>query len=242
MLVGNGFDLAHDLPTGYRDFTKFLKAVKYADEFDLNSSEYAAYLDKMAVHSDIKEFLSTNTDFNKRCLAEVHDLILHNIWGDLFTGINTESLKTGWIDFEKQISSVIKKLDKLFHLRGVSSRDGPSFSDALHQLQFLEDCCNQENMPNALYGDQAELIKRLEQDLNKLIRCLEIYMCICLEALPKKQPLSIMSQIGKVDAVLSFNYTDTYDRLYRHNYPIQPEYCYIHGNAKIENTIELDKH
>ena len=50
----------------------------------------------------------------------------------------------------------------------------------------------------------------------------------------------MVSAIGSVNKVLSFNYTDTFKRIYEPMLETAPEYCYIHGCAKMENTIDFN--
>ena len=78
--------------------------------------------------------------------------------------------------------------------------------------------------------------ERLHDDLNRIIRCLEIYLCDYVGniEIEKKQP--DIEGLPIIDKVLSFNYTNTYEKLYCKNPYV--EYDYIHGRAKIENTVD----
>lgn len=96
-----------------------------------------------------------------------------------------------------------------------------------------------------------EIRDRLYNDLNKLIRALEIYLtdyvekeeCNCV--LPDIQEI-VKENVKGVDGeeqikyckVLSFNYTNTYERLYLDKQQIQNSIDYIHGKAKLFNTVE----
>ena len=87
--------------------------------------------------------------------------------------------------------------------------------------------------------------------MNKLIRALEIYLtdyvekeeCNCV--LPDIQEIVKENVKGadgeeqiKYCKVLSFNYTNTYERLYLDKQQIQNSIDYIHGKAKLFNTVE----
>lgn len=85
-----------------------------------------------------------------------------------------------------------------------------------------------------------ELIERLLSDLEKLIRCLEIYLCLCLDSIQPVKRLSKIQAIGSIDAVLSFNYTDTFEWFYQSGQLKMPEYCYIHGRARSKDTKEFN--
>lgn len=79
------------------------------------------------------------------------------------------------------------------------------------------------------------LVQILNNDLDRLIRALEIYLTEFVEKLEitSKNP-DIMKL--SIDHVLSFNYSDTYERNYGAKKDI--EYDYIHGKATITNTVE----
>ena len=73
-------------------------------------------------------------------------------------------------------------------------------------------------------------------DLNRLTRCLEVYLCDYLSYDECKQLRDIVDL--KIDKVLSFNYTDTYKRIYDKTVGSKVEYDYIHGKADINHDIE----
>lgn len=45
LIIGNGFDLAHELPTKYNNFLDFIKSVKEPDE-----SIYSVFIDKLKIN------------------------------------------------------------------------------------------------------------------------------------------------------------------------------------------------
>ena len=80
LVIGNGFDLAHKLPTTYQDFLKF-------------TDNYRNYLEN---------------DFYEQML-EVKRLVSDNTWLRHFKNFYEGN---GWIGFEKEISNIIKIIDK----------------------------------------------------------------------------------------------------------------------------------
>lgn len=82
-----------------------------------------------------------------------------------------------------------------------------------------------------------QLIVRLEDDLNKLIRILEIYLAEYVNIINDVEECLDIQGINP-DCVLSFNYSNTYERLYGNAKKI--DYNYIHGKADINNTIETN--
>lgn len=76
-------------------------------------------------------------------------------------------------------------------------------------------------------------------DLNRLIRCLEIYLDCYINHLSVNKISPDIKHLD-IDKVLSFNYTDTYERIYDIYPKSNIEYDYIHGKADINNTIETN--
>ncbi|EGC02015.1 hypothetical protein CUS_4736 [Ruminococcus albus 8] len=85
-----------------------------------------------------------------------------------------------------------------------------------------------------LGSDIKNIKNRMLNDLNRLIRCLEIYLEDCVRNIDKNL-LSLDIYELKVDKVISFNYTDTYYRFYsaKHN---SVECDYLHGKSKLSKA------
>ena len=82
----------------------------------------------------------------------------------------------------------------------------------------------------------VEIKKQMLEDLNRLTRCLEIYLSDYVNNQSVSKRLPDITGL-KVDKVLSFNYTNTYERLYGKD--IQDiEYDYIHGKADINHDVD----
>ena len=84
LVIGNGFDLAHNLPTRYTDFLRYCKEYNEKDPVN-NSNEIN------------QEFL---------------DFIKNNIWFKYFTKLKELNQKSTWIDFEKEIANIINSLEE----------------------------------------------------------------------------------------------------------------------------------
>lgn len=80
-----------------------------------------------------------------------------------------------------------------------------------------------------------QLIIRLENDLDKLIRALEIYLAEYVNVINDTKKNKVVQEINP-NCVLSFNYSNTYERFYDNGK--KTEYSYIHGKADISNTVE----
>ena len=110
LVIGNGFDLAHDLPTKYGDFMKFVKVIRQL--FGDKVFDFLNIIDEADISDQIKAILKEEIGNTKiPCLDKKWELWLaKNVWIDFFLQSNTYQ-KDNWIDFESEISRVIQVLD-----------------------------------------------------------------------------------------------------------------------------------
>ncbi len=226
-VLGNGFDIAHGLPTTYIDFMKFIDMAEeiisksYVD--DMNFTDIlnpSAIDDKLMEHlkgGGINYLLSIKEDFM--------NYYNNNFWINYFKNRlkNTENkLGETWIDFESIISYVIKGFDYSGERGFISLRE---YDPDLYNFVNL-------NIPIKkvkFKGVKAILIK----DLENLINLLEIYLHDFIGEL-KVEVISPDIKELQIGGVLSFNYTETYKKLYDSRNDI--EYSYIHGKVR-ENSL-----
>lgn len=132
LLIGNGFDLAHGLPTKYGDFFAFCERVKGIYDFSnhISLSDYKSkYIDNWDMNDYIKNalldaFEKTNCKIistggntchvkvTNKALEELYKHISQNTWLEYFLE-RQSSLGENWIDFETEISRIIPSLDEL---------------------------------------------------------------------------------------------------------------------------------
>lgn len=226
LVVGNGFDVWHGLPTKYTDFLDFLQVLKAHAEGSGNPAVLAEAIEESILcqkYRPIRLFFQTFGD-NKLIVAELLELVIHNCWIEYFL---TKTLaQDRWIDFEKEISNVIQDLEdghdpKIFRNCFFSSLSDRSFDERSRYTPYSA----------AIWSE------KMLADLNRSIRCFEIYLSLCARTIPIDKKLNCLSRIGKIDKVLSFNYTGTISRIYP-DLVTDTEYCYIHGKASLDSTVE----
>ncbi len=135
LIVGNGFDLAHSLPTKYIDFLEFCKRVEVVwsfmggdNEIQRRNSFQRTWIDNWNTVKSIKEYVSDA--FQKRkwkgtipnqyieledeILSEIHMLIYKNTWYSyLYHLYELRNIRgENWIDFESEICYIIQQIDK----------------------------------------------------------------------------------------------------------------------------------
>lgn len=244
LIIGNGFDLAHKLPTKYTDFLDFLENVRILkEEMPQNLEQLSDKIDE-----NLRQYLfnsnSSRLDINSKhqnYITEMYELSKDNLW---ITWFNQErklnkTLGKYWIDFEAEISNVIQKIES-----------------TLLELSPIEECIDNYNelrfelnkypifnlFINKIYDidksdeiNMERITEKLHNDLNKLIRCFEIYLEDFVKNIDISQ-LSLDIYNLNVDKILTFNYTNTYQKLYYTDVDCD----HIHGKADINNNIESD--
>lgn len=241
LILGNGFDLAHGLPTAYKDFMRFCKAVPtillYKESMSISDA-----IENADIHSKIKAVIGSelNDDAgileNKTIsmLQELNDCIQENIWYTYFEKIEGKMQGDNWIDFESEISEVIEYLDRKI--------------DRLEKKYKRSDFINDRDPRGKITGffvtifpDQLlslfgrEIRERCFNDLEKLTRALEIYLSSFVEKIDCDE-LNIISEI-QPDYVISFNYTDTYKKIYGIKEE-KTEIFHIHGKCDAGNPMK----
>lgn len=245
LIIGNGFDLAHDLPTKYEDFLKYADAFKRLKDICKQknvSDEWAAADDKD------KDFIVHFTNLLEKeriVFEEIDGLISNNIWIDYFWETykyRKAAEKDGWVDFESEISKVIQTLDKARITILEQINQGHKLGRMTQQqLNILSpffgkpriSCDSVEFDESAIGYKKARLLT----DLNRLTRCLEIYLSVYVEEITPKVKLPDIDKLG-LHCVLSFNYTHTYERFYDIDKSKKINYDYIHGETRTDSNID----
>ena len=257
LMIGNGFDLEHNLPTSYADFLDFCKSIR-------RLYEPSAIMNKKMYHDEVLKEWKTDAHIKKILLAafdkrysdadaakdvqydtgirtgikeidELYSYVKFNTWIEYFEGCRLH-LGQNWIDFETEISRVIQALDAAkFQLSCGGSITGVE----KEQQKVLMDILKAERWSlQTAYGNEVAISKYaqfLSKELDRLIRALEIYLAYFINNIPVTDVSTDISMLD-IDAVLSFNYTDTYARIYGFKKRVQ--YDHIHGKAETDKTVE----
>ena len=216
LVIGNGFDLAHDLKTRYTNFLDF--ANEKAGGIIVPPKNYEVRDFKKYKGNLVKNNLSTDYLFN-------YMKSIGNIWIGYFNTLRVNKQLEGredWIDFEKEIEIVIKQIEKLL-LRKIDIRDvEPNLE--LIMGGYLK-------QSSAIISQ--EFVPRLSWDLKILTLFLEQYLIEEEKRLTVSQKK--LFQELSIDSVISYNYTNTLQRLYDLNNTI-PIY-FIHGQLGKHNLV-----
>ena len=259
LIIGNGFDLAHGLPTRYDNFLDFCEIVRriYTYSGDASRKDYIYHIiDDLETNDDIKNLLKLLLEaFGKRdckknfnddgtynlkvtisykLLEELYTHIDKNIWLEYFLKCRS-SIGENWIDFETEISKVIQILDEAISVK----KSGKEINELLKEKQkILLDVqkASERSMKKAFKDDTTlnDFATFLNTELGRLIRALEIYIVEFVGKMPVTQKNIDIEKLN-LDHVLSFNYSDTYERIYCKEKEVECDY--IHGKADISKNV-----
>ena len=235
LVIGNGFDLAHGLPTKYGDFLKFVEVIRQV----LNTK--GEEIDWKDIHLEIKELIKINMENVRNNIFSQEqiwrELLEENFWIEYFLQCPMYQ-KENWIDFESEISNVIQSIDFDMKNNNLKLDDGASIVSNFYLEKFF---LKRLSAAELGFGQDLhvstfrEIRDVLYQDLNKLTRAFEIYLCEYVENIDHMKISKEINSLG-IDHVLSFNYSHTYQKLYDKSKNIK--YDYIHGESRINSTIE----
>jgi len=256
LLIGNGFDLEHNLPTSYNDFLLFCLKVMpiFSSDEDFTIQKYKQdYLENWNIDESVKQTLIaafdsryvdkesiTDLEYDTGIrtanneLNELYSYIKFNTWLRYFQECS-HKFGRNWIDFESEISRVIKALD--------SAKKYLSSHEDILESKLKDDAILIEIWKAAATTFQtvfrnSETVENfasfLNKELDKLIRALEIYISYFINKIDVPR-LSPDIEALSPDCVLSFNYSNTYERVYGVGKDIQ--YGYIHGKADISKNV-----
>lgn len=264
LLLGNGFDIYHYLPTKYHNF---LLTVDFLLKSETNQFKTVAdvfgdvYLcDKDAFikacyekHKEIYE----KTEVDEKKLQEIVELCRENVWFKYF--LKSYNKDIGWIDFEKEIAFVIECFIKFFEsdetIFKLDLRLSSLAQDyVMKSFCFFFDVVMGSSMSNVLYRidkefeleyplgsnhfvlNKEKIVEVLLNELKKLAKALKLYLTCFVEAtledIKADSGFSRCPVASYIDKAITFNYTNTYEKLYFNNSAF-----HIHGN--VNNQIVL---
>lgn len=256
LIIGNGFDIAHELPTWYADFLDFCKEIS-EQTWKVRDFTYEALQKMPAVAKIIDDkhfivyggFYSEYHHEKKQAvepyLNKINEFLNENIWFVYFSSLYSNDMLQSekWIDFEKEISFIIQGLDEF------SQNLLATVDDFVNNSTFVQS--NNKKSDQFLYAIYSwlgqnslssiklkDFRKTLSDHLEKFIKAFQIYLGIFVES---KTIIAKSLDIIEVDpdVVVSFNYTSTHFRKELYNKPKLGS-IFVHGDAsKKPNNMVL---
>ena len=245
LIIGNGFDLAHGLKTSYKDFLDFCKEQAKTSE----PAMYFDYKNCLATNLWLKHFINRQEKLGDTWIdleKEIYEVVK-------FINNHPAASNSGSASMFCPKILLIEKTDNSFTFNKLKEkyfRQPNDFEQVktnnykiLTQVvdsSFVEIYLEKSNFfINFLYDQLREFIKGFESYLIHEV----------LEQLNENSPYRLSLQsIGVAPSsqdvhILSFNYTDTCEKLYRHKFNTYCELSikpvYVHGKVGCNNTCEL---
>ena len=246
LLIGNGFDLAHGLPTRYIDFLDWIVGeYKFFDDLKKQGADIVQGISKIELNVPPNRQSKHIINEKINCQEELWECIHDNTWFEYFLYSQIQQDAT-WIDFESEISEAIQSIDK--NMQGDIDGFVTQLDNWYLNKKFV-DLHVKKTTNKIKYLKFSELRDRLLDDLNRLIRAFEIYLCEyiknveCKYESPDIKDVYIVKHMHGVTSVqlakvINFNYTDTFQRLYDNDKKFECEY--VHGKADIKNNYDTN--
>lgn len=257
LIIGNGFDIAHGLPTRYADFLCFCDIVIKIYDAKIYKHYFMTYMKSNKIYNLFKEELfsafenrkeeklnETDNSYSKGdsivkttnngALDELHSHIVDNIWIEYFMKIDGR-LGENWIDFESEIAKIIRALD--------TARPSFKRGQSLAQMSDLDEKNILTKLTNTVRSKFRNIDQQMQDidnftftlnsDLERLTRALEIYIAKFVSGITINKKNTDIEKLD-ISRVLSFNYSNVYKKVYNKDV----ECCYIHGEADIEKNVK----
>ncbi len=242
LIIGNGFDIAHGLKTGYKDFVTFCECIKdftrsrkyheikSGDILDVCITGFDILKERMdlfeipaSISRKFVNYLKDNSD--RKIKKEFLMNCVDNYWlNHIYANKNT--LGERWCDLEYLIGMQVEALaycanniDKI--------KDGYTEYDRNYEnIEIMYNKINEVKSPT--YHKKVEkLASEMYEALNSLTFMLEMYLSRFLNE--KRKTIELFEGLA-VDYVLSFNYTNTYLQMYKNKKV--GAFHFIHGCAE----------
>lgn len=256
LVLGNGFDVAHNLPTTYRDFILCCKALfnnslikgkdvidndivrsvvekaKKDDKYDLIKKYPFEILECAICENKFKRDLSTCTNLHECDVVRKYKEMRRETIDALFVKYFFEKItEIQWCDIEHDIESCIDKIEQLVTQEGKEFFVHKQNSMLLTDFDLNDVIRNEKNI-------SLDSIKFIRPEIiNSVIHNLSLLLKQYLLWINNNKLFNIMEKFNlselKIEGIINFNYTSTYQRIYDNSIKC----CYIHGS--VESDIVL---
>lgn len=264
LIIGNGFDLYHKLPTGYKDFLFFAKHWKeFKQEYDKQDASSEGYAGEMIdvrlgdrnelTSESLMDFAAHASLYSKEHIAYLDEHLQDNAWLTYFEKITPPG--QNWIDFEAEIERALGQVELYYHQflpnvnNDVPMKNMPdlmkkviyTFSDKLEKAgkgytNIAKSIFRSttDADPEKLHPHKVMLLSFMKDELDALNLCLAYYLLDFVSVMNCGVYSEQIKELGDI-YLLNFNYTYTYAMVYGKTALIQ--HHPIHGEAKEENLV-----
>lgn len=229
LVIGNGFDIAHGLYTKYIDFYNFCNAIKRV----LNDKKDIAIREEIKEELLRSEFMKSTANItnnkkivNDDMLEKMINICKDNYWLNCIEERNLSN-DPHWCDIEGVIADEISKLSYVAKKYNGARVNARALNESKEIINIYQHVMNYASKSYSFKTNVCLFKEKLLSDLNDLTWMLEIYLSKFLNR--KSKTYKFFGTLN-IDYIINFNYTDTYNKLYKKNIPTH----FIHG--KIRNN------
>jgi hypothetical protein len=254
LIIGNGFDLYHKLPTRYTDFlffanhwlqfkTLYDRSEMIAEEIveiEIRKTDKGELIEESIL--DFAKYKGTYSEENLKIFEDNYE----NKWIEYFNEVrNMSIIGEKWIDFETEINNALNYVEE--YLKAcLKLEPGKIIRQKLpikvYTLMSIFFCGDEkvnldEVEDNDLYAIEETknyIIKRMQKELEKLINCIRIYMFEFVERIKVTVYSRQIKELADI-CLLNFNYTYTYRMVYGSNNLLK--HHPIHGETKEDSLV-----
>ena len=205
-----------------------LKRENWEKIYEKNNVKSRGKIRREKLMSHIKRSLESGLFLAPRIFTYI--FTFQNIWINYFNflvGNKAKRIGEAWVDFEKEMEEIVYKIE--FFING--EYDTTKLAND-SKLCFV--------FNNNLLIDTETIIKitipNLEYDLKILSLALELYLQDKENTLVEKATCELIKDLLNVSAVISYNYTNTWQKLYGKDFPGVTPY-FIHGKLGEHNLV-----
>lgn len=165
LIVGNGFDLSHYLPTKYDHFMDVMDAIESSNNDEMSFDDLFANCREEWFIAKTKQYYQIeNIHLDKEQLIEIKALLRENSWYKYFKN-HVQEIET-WIDFELKITEALKCIGQFFHnIDAVFN----AYGDFNLEIYFLEKTIQKQDYNfylSTLNCEQLALLKLIIKNNN----------------------------------------------------------------------------
>lgn len=265
LILGNGFDLAHDLPTKYSHFLEFCRRVVKIWTWRLDAREYAiSSFEKQWIENWVTDesiVTAIVTAFENRVimfdvqdapkvksdnleLSEIHNLLDDNVWYNYFIELYTSNQMKGenWIDFESEIRFIIKAVDeKTLSLTNywddVITYNIRASRDSKIDRFYKELKFIKYKQKKGLPEEYFPTVKDFREKAFEDLTRLTRALEIYLTAFVEKIPIEKMKRIPEIED-LNPDYVINFNYTNTYQKVYKKEAYHIHGKADVDHSVE----
>ena len=258
LIVGNGFDLYHGLPTRYTDFLKFISYWSiFWDNYngEVKAQVCTPFRVKLSEQNEIieesmRDFASHQGYYKYEHLEFINSHI-DNLWIQYF--LKKQLSSVNWIDFEGEIYNVLKLVEEYYSefIPEMRKRNDAPIKyipgDMSTVINIFKKNCPEEYIDftqgiisrrdtekDKLKNNKEMLLSTMKRELDDLIKCLDYYLLDFVSNIKVEQYSEQIKELSYIN-LLNFNYTYTYASVYGKN--SLREHHRIHGDCLEEDMV-----